>query len=326
MAACAWAATHAKDALESDAVEQSSGSTVKTVPLYRFLGPRYWGTWLGVAFLRAIALLPFAVQMWLGRRAGGISWRLAGKRRKVAARNLEVCFPELDGAERERLLRAHFESVGIGLVEVAMGFWTPREKMRRRSTVHGLHHLQDALATGAGVILLAGHFTTIEIGGTILTLHQPFHAMYRRFENPLFEEIMRRRRLSRVSTIIRRGDFREMLRSLKRNNAVLYMPDQAYVRHNSVRVPFFDTPAPTSTGTSRIAARAGALVVPFLPMRRADHSGYELHLFPPLQDFPSGDDEKDAARINQVFEEHVRMAPDQYLWIHRRFKNVEGIY
>jgi len=150
--------------------------------------------------------------------------------------------------------------------------------------------------------------------------------MYRRFENPMFEEVMRRKRLRHVSHVIKRGDFRGMLRQLKKNKAVLYMPDQAYVRSNSVSVPFFNIPAPTSTGTSRLVARTRARVVPFLPVRRPDGRGYDLYLEPALDDFPTDDAAADAARLNALFEVQARRAPEQYLWIHRRFKGVDGIY
>lgn len=296
------------------------------IPLTRFVSPRYWPVWFGLGCMRLAAALPFALQIRIGALLGAAARRLIARRRRTAERNIEVCFPELDAQARETLLRAHFRSVGIGLMEIAYGWWGKREAFLARGTVHGMTHLDDALAQGRGVILLAGHFTTIEIGGTLLAQHAPLNAMYRRFENPLFEEVMRRRRLTHVSHVIRRGDFRGMLRSLKNNKAVLYMPDQAYVRENSVLVPFFGIPAPTSTGTARLVARTGAPVVPFLPVRRPDDSGYDLYLYPALEHFPSGDATADAARLNALFEEQARRAPEQYLWIHRRFKDVPGIY
>lgn len=282
--------------------------------------------WLGLAAMRLGAALPFSWQQHIGAAIGRLAQRLIGRRRRIARANLAACFGNLGDDERERLLRAHFESVGKGLIEIAYGWWGRPDQFARLARVHGLQHMTDALAKGRGAVLLAGHFTTIEIGGTILAHHIPMDAMYRRFENPLFEEVMRRNRLKHVNKMHQRGDFRGMLRSLKANRAVLYMPDQAYVRSNSVSVPFFGIDAPTSTGTSRLVARSGAAVVPFLPIRRTDGSGYDLHLFPALENFPSGDETADAERLNALFEEQARRAPDQYLWIHRRFKGVAGIY
>lgn len=300
--------------------------SAQQIPLTRFLAPRYWPVWFGLGCMRLGAALPFALQIRIGAMLGALARRLISRRRKTAMANLQACFPELDARAHHALLKAHFRSVGIGLMEISYGWWGKPAALKRRATVHDLHHLNDALALGKGVILLAGHFTTIEIGGTLLAQYAPMNAMYRRFENPLFEEVMRRRRLTHVSAVIKRGDFRGMLRSLKNNKAVLYMPDQAYVRENSVRVPFFGLPAPTSTGTSRLVARTGAPVVPFLPVRRADDSGYDLYLYPALENFPSDDATADAARLNALFEAQARRAPEQYLWIHRRFKDVPGMY
>jgi KDO2-lipid IV(A) lauroyltransferase len=297
-----------------------------TVPLYKFLAPKYWLVWVGIGLLRMSALLPYRIQRALGRITGRAAMRLTAKRRRIAARNIELCFPELDENDRARLLHEHFESVGIGLFEMAFAWWGGRRRQTGLARVEGLEHLENALARGTGVLLLAGHFTTIELGSTLLLQSAPFYAMYRRFENPLFEEVMRRRRRALAGVVIHRGDFRQMLRCLKEGNAVLYMPDQAYVRQNSVLVPFFSIDAPTSTGTARLARATGAAVVPFLPRRRADGSGYDLLLFPALENFPSGDDIVDARRINRVFEEHARLAPEQYLWMHRRFKGQPGIY
>jgi KDO2-lipid IV(A) lauroyltransferase len=296
------------------------------VSLASFWAPRYWPVWLGLCAMRIGATLPLPWQQRIGRGIGALARRLIKRRRKIAMANLRACFPEKTETERETLLREHFASVGIGLMEIAYGWWGRVEEFDRLGDIHGLEHLNAALDEGNGVVLLAGHFTTIEIGGIILAQHIPMNAMYRRFENPLFEEVMRRKRLRHVSHVIQRGDFRGMLRSLKNNKAVLYMPDQAYVRSNSVQVPFFDIPAPTSTGTSRLVARSGARVVPFLPIRRRDGKGYDLYVEPPLENFPTDDATADAARLNALFEAHARRAPEQYLWVHRRFKGVDGIY
>ncbi|MEM6641277.1 MAG: LpxL/LpxP family Kdo(2)-lipid IV(A) lauroyl/palmitoleoyl acyltransferase [Pseudomonadota bacterium] len=294
--------------------------------LTSFLAPRYWPVWLGLGAMRLCAALPFRWQQRLGDAIGLLAMRLIKRRRVIAEANLKACFPELDPAARANLLREHFKSIGKGLMEIAYGWWGDVDDFDRLSTLHGLSHIEDALAEGKGVVLLAGHFTTIEIGGICLAQHIPMNAMYRKFENPLFEEVMRRKRLRHVSHVVKRGDFRGMLRRLKANCAVLYMPDQAYVRANSVMVPFFNLPAPTNTGTSRLVARSGARVVPFLPVRRRDGKGYELFIEPALENFPTDDAEADAARLNSLFEAQAREAPEQYLWIHRRFKGVGGVY
>lgn len=301
-------------------------SAADTVPLSKFVAPKYWPVWIGIGALRLAAALPYRIQFMLGKLAGHLARLVAPGRRRVAARNIELCFPDQNSAQKKALLRRHFESVGMGVFEMAFAWWGDASRHAPLAHVSGLENLERALARGKGVLLLAGHFTTIEIGSTLLQQSIRFHAMYRKSGNALFEEVMRRRRRALAGTVIRRGDFRQMLRSLKQGHAVLYMPDQAYLRQNSVLVPFFSIDAPTSTGTARLARATGAAVVPFLPRRRTDGTGYDIMISPSLDDFPSGDDTADAARINKIFEEHVSLAPEQYLWIHRRFKGQPGIY
>jgi len=276
--------------------------------------------------MRASSWLPYRMQLGIGRGIGRIAYRFIKKRRHIARCNVALCFDELDAAAQEKLVKQHFESVGIGLMEMSLAWWGSDKRMSKLTHIEGLEYAQAALDAGRGVVLLAGHFTTIEIGGVLLTRHMPFDAMYRKFENPLFEEVMRRKRERWARRVIKRGDFRQMLRSLKEGRAVLYMPDQAYVRQNSLLVPFFDHPAPTSSGTERLVKNTGAAVIPFLPIRNTDGSGYTLKIYPALDNFPSDDSLINATRLNKIFEDQAKQAPEQYLWIHRRFKDQPGVY
>lgn len=246
---------------------------------------------------------------------------LLKRRRTIAWTNLRLCFPELSDAERLALLKEHFESLGMGAVETAMCWWTPAERLHRLAHVDGLENLHRALEDGKGVILLSAHFTTTEIGARLLHLYIPFHASYRRHNNPLFETVMRRAREAHCQTAIPRGDIRAFLRSLKRNVPVWYAPDQnAGRRHDIVFAPFFGIPAATITATSRLARMSGAAVVPYFPQRLAGGKGYKIAVLPALDDFPGSDMQRDTRRINQIIEDAVQRAPAQYLWVHRRFK------
>lgn len=276
--------------------------------------------------MRLSSLLPYRAQLAIGRLIGRLAHRFVGKRRHIAQCNIALCFPDLDQDAQNRLAKKHLESVGIGLMEMSLAWWGSEKRLASLTHIEGFEHAQAAIDAGQGIVLLAGHFTTIEIGGVLLTRHLQFDAMYRKFENPLFEEIMRRKRERWARRVIKRGDFRQMLRSLKEGRAVLYMPDQAYVRQNSLLVPFFGHPAPTSSGTERLVKNTGAVVIPFLPLRNADGSGYTLKIYPPLDNFPEPESIANATRLNKIFEEHARQAPEQYLWIHRRFKDQPGVY
>jgi KDO2-lipid IV(A) lauroyltransferase len=287
-----------------------------------FLHPRYWLLWLGLGVLWLVVQLPYALLLKLGRVLGALMLLVAKSRRRIAARNLELCFPELSAAERARLLRENFASNGIAFFEMAMSWWWPSARLARLAHVEGLEHLQAAQREGQGVILMSLHFTTLEIGASLLGQLHTIDGMYREHKNPLFDYIQRhgRERHNLDASAIERDDVRGMLKVLRAGRAIWYAPDQDYGRKQSIFVPLFGVPAATVTATSKFARLGKARVVPFTQQRLADGSGYRLTIHPPLADFPGDSEEADCLRINQWIEQAVRQCPEQYLWAHRRFK------
>ncbi len=287
-----------------------------------FLHPRFWPLWLGLGLLWLVVQLPYPLLLRLGRGLGALMLLGARSRRQIAARNLELCFPELSAAERARLLRENFASSGIAFFEMAMSWWWPRARLARLAHIEGLEHLQAAQREGQGVILMSLHFTTLEIGAALLGQRHTIDGMYREHKNPLFDYIQRRgrERHNRDATAIEREDVRAMLKVLRAGRAIWYAPDQDYGRKQSIFVPLFGIPAATVTATSKFARLGKARVVPFTQQRLADGSGYRLVVHPPLTDFPGESEEADCLRINQWVEQVVRECPEQYLWAHRRFK------
>jgi Kdo2-lipid IVA lauroyltransferase/acyltransferase len=281
------------------------------------LKPRYWLLWLGIGLLWTLTHLPHRWRLSAGRRIGHLGYRLAHRRRKIADINLKRCFPELNDIEQDNLLWQHFESLGMGLLEMLSAWWLPDHRLKALEHIEGLEHLHTALAAGKGVILLSAHFTSLEIGTRFLTMHTAIHATYRQHENPLIEYFMKKSREGRAEKAIPRDAVRDMLRSLKQNKALWLATDQNFA--HGVFVPFFGIPAATNTATSRLAQISQAKVVPFFTQRLGEQ-GYKIILQPALENYPSGDREQDALRMNQLIEEQVRKAPEQYLWVHRRFK------
>ena len=282
--------------------------------------PAYWGIWLFLAFLRVVVLLPYSTQLAVGRMLGHAMWHLAGPRRRITRVNLKICFPELGPEQRRDLARAHFESLGIAFVETAVCWWADAARLEPLLTIRGLEHLQGALAEGRGALLLSAHFTTLEIGGRLLGLRARFHPMYKRSRNPVIERFMRGRREFHFGRTIPMDDVRALLKSLKANVPVWYAPDQGFTGKGYLLVPFFGVPAPTNPATSRIAKLSQAPVLFFATRRLPGSAGYELTIQPPLAGFPSDDAAADAARINRLIEAEVRGCPEQYLWVHNRFK------
>ena len=285
-----------------------------------FLGPRFWPTWLLFAFLRLTTWLPYAWQMAVGNLLGRLSYYLARKRRHIAETNIRLCFPQLDTKRADELVKAHFLSVGKGIVETALCWWGRDSQLQGKRVLLGSENLQHGLEQGRGVILLSAHFTTLELGGRLLALDTPFHVLYRQHKNPLFETVMRSARKRRFKKAIPRNDTRSLLASLQNNMPVWYAPDQNHRGSQSVFVPFFGIVASTLAATSRLAKLSGAPVIPFFQMRLPGNHGYLLVLCPALEDFPGTNPESDTARINRLLEDVIREMPDQYLWVHRRFK------
>ena len=285
-----------------------------------FTGPRFWPTWLLFGFLWLITRLPFGLQMRLGSLIGRLAYHAAKSRRHIAEVNIALCFPELDKDQQSDLVKDHFRSLGTGVVETALCWWGREAQLGTRFTLTGREHLHEALQRGKGVILLSAHFTTLELGGRLLAMETPFHVLYRQHKNPLFETVMHRARKRRFEKAIRRDDTRALLASLKDNMPVWYAPDQNHGGSQSVFTPFFGIQASTLTSTSRLAKVSGAAVVPFFQFRLPGSEGYLLTLCPALDNFPSADPEKDTAVVNHLLETVIREMPEQYLWVHRRFK------
>ena len=290
-------------------------TTLQSAPL----APRHWPGWLGVLSLMAVARIPWPLQRALGRGLGSLLHTGLRARREVAARNLALCLPEMTPLAREALLREHFAALGIGIFEFARAWWGSIAPMRRGLRLEGLEHLQAARADGRGVIVVSGHFTTLEVCGRLLCDHVPLAGMYRPYAQAAMEWAVRRGRLRYAAAMFTKQDVRGAVRHLKRGGLLWYAPDQDPSRGDSVYVPFFGQPAHSLTSTHQLARMSGAAVVLFEHVRR-DDGGYTLRLLPALDGFPSSDATVDTARVMAGIESMVRQAPAQYLWIHRRFK------
>ncbi|MDE2052875.1 MAG: LpxL/LpxP family Kdo(2)-lipid IV(A) lauroyl/palmitoleoyl acyltransferase [Gammaproteobacteria bacterium] len=288
----------------------------------RLLSPRYWPTWAGLGVLRLLSLLPFRLKLAVGAALGGLLRRLPLRFVRIARRNLELCLPELGAAARRRLLNRHFASLGIALLEIAAAWWCPTARLMAMSRVEGVEHLREALARGRGAILLTAHFTPLEIGGRILAAVIPVNVIYRPTKNEALAYVLGRCRSRNGGHAIPRDDIRAMVSALKSNEAVWYAPDQSYRKKGAQMVSLFGIPAATNTATSRIARMTGAAVLPYFVERLPGAAGYRAVIQPPLAGFPSECPRTDAERFHRLIEAQVRAVPDQYLWIHRRFKGL----
>jgi len=285
-----------------------------------FAGPRYWPTWVLLGCMHAVAKLPRASQQRVGRALGRLLRRLKRREHRVAQRNIELCFGDLSAADQRRLLDRHFEAVGMSFVEMGIGWFTPIEQLLERVAVHGREHLDRAFARGKGVLLFTAHFTTLEVGVAVLEALAPrASCMYRPQRNAMMDVMIRRGRHRFAKEQIPRDNVRALLRNLRDNYAICYLPDQTYLGKQSELLPFFGEPAVTNTATSKLAAISGATVLPYF-FRRLPDGNYRVDIGAPLADFPSESALRDTERLFGLLEDYIRLAPEQYLWLYKKFK------
>lgn len=295
-------------------------------PLSSYWSPRYWPVWFGMGILRLVCLLPHRVALATGRCVGRFAHAVGKSRRAVVRRNIELCFPELSPVERDSLACRHFEALGMTLIEMGLGRWASDRHLQSITQLNGIEHVHNALSSGKGVILLSAHFTTLEIMGRVLSLNMPpFDAVFRQNRSEFMTELQRTGRERSAESTIEKRDIKKMVRSLRDKRAVWYAPDQSYNRKGSEVIPFFGVPTMHTTATSTLARLGKAAVVPFFP-RRLEDSSYELTLLPALENFPGEDPIADTKRYIELLERHIRTCPEQYFWVHRKFKDLPDGY
>ncbi|HTV85216.1 MAG TPA: LpxL/LpxP family Kdo(2)-lipid IV(A) lauroyl/palmitoleoyl acyltransferase [Dyella sp.] len=285
------------------------------------LAPRLWPAWIGVGIMKLIAMLPFTALMAIGRTLGAIIERVPSPRRQVAATNVALCFPELDAAAQKRLVDAHLRDIGMMLIEFALG-WMGSDRAIARIPVQfeGLEHLQAAHRAGRGVLLVGGHFSHLELCARLVSQRIRIAGMYRRMDNAVFEWAVLRARLGYARAMFDKDDIRGTVKYLRGGGTLWYAPDQDMRSKDNAFVPFFGVIAATINATHHLARMSNSVVIPFFHRRLPGNQGYALRLGAPLENLPSEDAQADTARVNLSIEEMVREAPEQYLWVHKRFK------
>jgi KDO2-lipid IV(A) lauroyltransferase len=281
-----------------------------------FLKPKYWLTWIGLAALRSLEILPFATQRRVGSAIGAFIRRLPLAYVRIAERNIELCLPKLSCRERTALVSQHCQSLGMGLCETATTWWSSDDRVRRLAEIRGVEHLHAALAKGHGAIEIA-----TRILGTVV----PLNVVYRETKNALLSHTMRKG-FCRHGNAISHDDIRAMIRALKNNEAVWYAPDQSYRNKGAAMVNFFGIPAATTTATSRLARISGASVLTYFPERLPGCDGYRVTIGPAFENYPSDDAVHDVERFNALLQAQILRVPEQYLWMHRRFKGLSADY
>lgn len=280
-------------------------------------------SWIIYFFLWLLAQLPYRFLVFIGKVFGRLLHAL-GLRKKVVVTNLKICFPELNINSRKQLIKKHYQELGIMVTQTLKAFLSQTKKIEQNSIIHGGEHIQACLDNNQGVLLVAGHFTSLDIAGKILCKQFPIAGMYREHKHPLTEYIVTKSRLKYAVKMFKREELRPIIKHLKSGGILWYAPDQDYRRGQSVFVPFFNHLASTITATHQMARLSKCAVLYFHVQRNNKPPFYTLTLSPAMGKFPTKDALEDTKRVNQEIEKMVKKNPHEYLWVHKRFKTTQG--
>jgi KDO2-lipid IV(A) lauroyltransferase len=285
-----------------------------------FIHPRYWGTWFAILILFLISLLPYRGKLSLGRWLGGLQYKYGKSRRQAAETNVKACFPELTDQERDELVYENCVSVATGYMESTIAWFGNPQPFIDKLEVHGREHLEEAKARGKGVILIGAHFSIIDFAGPLVHSVEPFNYMYRPQNNPLLNALVERARRKYSNKDFTKREIKPMLEFIKQGNVVWYAPDQDSSPEHSVFAPFFGVATSTLTTPAWLARETGATVL-HLSQYREKGGVYSVYYSPIVEDYPGEDEVENATRLNQGLETDIKRHPEQYLWLHRRFKH-----
>lgn len=277
-------------------------------------------TRLGLGLIWLLHWLPLALLAPLGRAVGLLLYALAGERRRVVLTNLRLCFPEWSDQKRTQMARRHFAAFARALLEHGILWWGSRERVMRMVRVEGLEHWQAV--QGRPVIWLAPHFIGLDMGGSRIITEWQGISVYSQQKNPVFDRVLLHGRTRFVKPVLfsRQDGIRPVIKAMREGLPFYYLPDMDFGERDSIFVPFFGVPAATITGLARMAQLARAVVLPAVTTQLPGGAGYVLRFYPAWEHYPSGDLAADTRRMNAFIEERVREMPEQYYWLHKRFK------
>jgi len=294
---------------------------VKPIGFTSYLAPKHWPLWFGIGLLRLSVFLPGTVTYRLGIMIGMLIYRFMPERRRVARINLKQAFPNYSKEEIDALNKKAFKNLGVSVFETGTAWFVKDSVLKQRYQVEGEEHIKKAIAKNKPIILLTGHFASMEISGRLIGFHcNKISDVYKKARNPLFNAIMVHYRSIFLDDLVVNKNVRGIIRGLKEGYATLLLPDQDFKRQDIVFTPFLGGIASTLTATAKLAKITDATIIPFYPIRLAKGQRFKLIIMPELKDFPTDDILADSALINKTIEKMVYNNPEQYLWSHKRFK------
>ncbi len=286
-----------------------------------FLHPRHWHRWLGVGAMRAVSLLPLPMLAWGGGSLGALLYYIHPSRRQIATINIRKCFPELTAAAQTQMVKRHFRVFGQTLLDMGIAWWASPQRLRRLVTTHGRQHYDRAVADGRNIILLVPHLVGLEIGGVRISLDHPILGLIRHVDNEVLRLVMEKGRSRFGFTLMEYNKpMISLVKKIREGLPIYYLPDQDPRKRKLAFVPFFGVSTATLTTLGRLTKLTDAVVIPCYCRQLPGGKGYEVAFKPPLKDFPTDNAVSDAERMNREIERVVREIPEQYFWLHKRFK------
>jgi KDO2-lipid IV(A) lauroyltransferase len=284
----------------------------------KFIHPKFFPTWILIILMRIGVFIPFNVQVIIGKLIGKTIHPLMPKLRSTAYSNISHCFPEKKQSQVNALVKRHFEAIGISLFETANAYYASDKKIKKLLTIKNEHFFIDALKQEGGIIILCSHFMPLMLGSRALLLNHTIANIYRPQNNKLFDKAMVKGYKKNGAVMIKSTDTRSIIKAINNSLPIWYAPDQDLGKNNSVFAPLFGIQTATASATARLAKDNKTRVIPYSFIRTS--KGYEMSFEESLKDYPSNDPIIDATTTNKILEKQINKAPEQYLWIHRRFK------
>ena len=283
-----------------------------------FIHPKFLPTWILILFMRIGVFIPFKAQVIIGKNIGRILFLFMSRFRSIAYSNISHCFPDKKQNQVNLLVKRHFEAIGVSFFETANAYYGSDKKIRKLLTITNENFFQDALKEEGGVILLCSHFMPLMLGSRALLINHTIANIYRPQNNKLFDRIMVKGYKKNGAVMIKSTDTRSIIKAINNSLPIWYAPDQDLGKNNSVFAPFFGIQTATASATARLAKNNNTRVIPYSFVRTK--KGYTMSFEKPIANYPSNDPIQDATIVNQILEKQIVKSPEQYLWIHRRFK------
>lgn len=302
--------------------QKTQSSLVLANPFHwSFFGPRYWLTWLAIAFLYVMYLLPASWSDTLAKLLGDLMRNANAKRRRIARINLQLCFPDIDDAARKQLLKNHFRSQARSVLQLGRVWWASRQQLQQFIEVRGQENIEQSLARGKSVIIMAVHSVGLDAAVVAMTLRYSFSGPMNIIKNPLINYFITRSR-ARFGGILytREAGLRPIIKDVRAGYLMFYLPDEDLGRERSIFAPFFGRAKATIPVLGRLTKSCNAEVLPLMTCYDNTKHRCVVHVLPALQDFPKGDDMLDATQMNRAIEEIVQLCPAEYFWTFKLFK------